>query len=82
MRVSGLQVDEGTEVSTLQAILEAETGLSVEQQSVLHNGKQIPSRYIGAVQFCCPTVDVSGLLLQAVCFALQWHATGGTGERQ
>ncbi len=44
-RVWPVQVDADTDTSTLQAILEAETGLPVEQQAVFHNGKLLPSRY-------------------------------------
>ena len=43
--VCPVQVDADTDTGTLQAILEAETGLPVEQQAVFHNGKLLPSRY-------------------------------------
>ncbi len=43
--VCPVQVDADTDTGTLQAILEAETGLPIEQQAVFHNGKLLPSRY-------------------------------------
>lgn len=43
-------MDADTDVSTLQAILEAETGLSVEQQNIFHNGRPLPRRYVDIVQ--------------------------------
>lgn len=42
-KVFTIEVDAGTDTGTLQAILEAETGLPVEQQAVYHNGKPLPS---------------------------------------
>ena len=50
-----IQVDSDTEVSTLQAILEAETGLSVEQQNIFHNGRPLPTRLVGMFQNACVT---------------------------
>ena len=38
------QVDDDTDMATLQAIIEAETGLPTAQQAVFHNGKLIPTR--------------------------------------
>ena len=38
------QVDGDTDMATLQAIIEAETGLPTAQQAVFHNGKLIPTR--------------------------------------
>ncbi|KAL3155331.1 hypothetical protein ABBQ38_010893 [Trebouxia sp. C0009 RCD-2024] len=41
-KVLTIEVDADTDVSTLQAILEAETGLSVDQQRLFHNGRPLP----------------------------------------
>ena len=65
-----VQVDAGTDTGTLQAILEAETGLPVEQQAVYHNGKLLPSRY-GAVSLLSVTAQllVTGCrLFSLLCF--------------
>ena len=63
-----LQVDADTDIGTLQAILEAETGLPVEQQAVFHNGKLLPSRY-GAVLLLSVGSGWQGGI-DLVCFVL------------
>lgn len=65
-----IQVDSDTEVSTLQAILEAETGLSVEQQNIFHNGRPLPTRFVEMFQDACVTPllgFVSGTMCAVLC---------------
>ncbi len=60
-------MDADTETTTLQAIIEAETGLPVEQQAVFHNGKLLPSRYgdllkaVAAFCFCLSVLTNASL---------------------
>ena len=46
------QVDEKTDVATLRAILEAETGIGADKQLVVHHGKELPARS-GVLKGCC-----------------------------
>lgn len=46
------QVDEQTDVATLRAILEAETGIGADKQLVVHHGKELPARS-GVLKGCC-----------------------------
>ena len=65
-----IQVDADTDVSTLQAILEAETGLSVEQQHILHNGRLLPTRFEKRFQHAGVTALLgffSGTLCAVLC---------------
>lgn len=66
-----VQVDADTDTGTLQAILEAETGLPVEQQAVFHNGKLLPSR-CGAVLLLSVKAQLLIVRVQFIefCFVL------------
>ena len=64
-----IQVDSNTEVSTLQAILEAETGLPVEQQNIFYNGRPLPTRSVEKSQDAYVT-PLLGFVSRPLCAVL------------